>query len=406
MLRIHLVHLTPSVVRAISCLQLVQRDKSHIDDLSYIKSKPSLETIIDIVVIFAILEHECISYLTRPDILHSHRSYGESHPVEECRDLHEEPSLVSKYTLHLECDTIFPIVIAPLREHPSLEFHFPDVLTVDSMDRDDPLSDRPDDLAIYRCRLTALGNLVWDIPSFSDYYIDSIWCSICFFVCIFFLPISIFLVYLAFSELGMDDLIMDDPEYTRRLAGEIAELDEDIFSLFHIEIMTIDIAEYGEIFIESVGIVFVEIGVEDRTSFFYEKSSLFTIDELSDILTSLGSRNKRKPNRLGLAILVRDDLDTLSVVELVVEWYDPTVDLGDRDCIAEVGVDRIGKIYRSRALWECDNITTRGEYEYLIFEYIHLHLVHELASRLVCIDDSFDGLYPVAIFGFLTLARF
>ena len=203
----------------------------------------------------------------------------------------------------------------------------------------------------------------------------------------------------------MDDLIMDDPEYTRRLAGEIAELDEDIFSLFHIEIMTIDIAEYGEIFIESVGIVFVEIGVEDRTSFFYEKSSLFTIDELSDIFSSLGSRNKRKPNRFGLAIFVGDDLDTLSVVELVVEWYDPTVDLGDRDRIAEVGVDRIGKIYRSRALWECDNITTRGEYEYLIFEYIHLHLVHELASCLICIDDSFDGLYPVAIFGFLTLAR-
>ena len=273
------------------------------------------------------------------------------------------------------------------------------------MDRDDPLPDCSDDLAILGCRLTTLGELVWDIASLADDDVDSFWSSIGFLVEFFFLPISIFLVYLAFSELGMDDLIMDDPEYTRRLAGEIAELDEDIFSLFHIEIVTIDIAEYGEIFIESVGIVLVEIGVEDRTSFFYEKSSLLAIDELSDIFSSLGSRHKREPNRLGLAILVRDDLDTLSVVELVVEWYDPTIDLGDRDRIAEVGVYRIGKVDRGRALWECDDISTRCEYEYLILEHVHLHLVHELASCLISIHDSFDGLYPVAIFGFLTLAR-
>ena len=169
--------------------------------------------------------------------------------------------------------------------------------------------------------------------------------------------------------------------------------------------MTIDIAEYGEIFIESVGIVFVEIGVEYGTTFFYEKSSLLAIDELSDIFSRLGSRYKREPNRLWFAIFVRDDLDTLSVVELVVEWHDSSIDLGDRDRIAEVGVDRIRKIYRSRALWECDDISTRCEYEYLILEHIHLHLVHELASCLICIDDSFYGLYPVAIFGFLTLAR-
>ena len=126
---------------------------------------------------------------------------------------------------------------------------------------------------------------------------------------------------------------------------------------------------------------------------------------MSDIFFCLCCRYKREPNWFGLAILVCDDLDTLSVVELIVEWYDSTVDLGDRDRIAEVGVDRICKIYRSRTLWECDDITTRGEYEYLIFEHIHLHLVHELAPCLVCIDDSFDGLDPVAVFGFLTLAR-
>jgi hypothetical protein len=79
---------------------------------------------------------------------------------------------------------------------------------------------------------------------------------------------------------------------------------------------------------------------------------------------------------------------------------------GDRDCVPQIGVDRVCKIDRSRALGECDDISTRREYEYLILEHIHLHLVHELASCLIGIDDSFDRLYPVAIFGSLALACF
>ena len=88
------------------------------------------------------------------------------------------------------------------------------------MDGDDPLPDCSDDLAINWSWFTTLGNLVWDISSLADDDVDTLWSSIGFLVEIFFLPISIsiFLLDLAFSELCMDDLIMDDPEYTCRLA--------------------------------------------------------------------------------------------------------------------------------------------------------------------------------------------
>lgn len=147
-----------------------------------------------------------------------------------------------------------------------------------------------------------------------------------------------------------------------------------------------------------------QIGVEYSSSLFDKKRSLFPIDELSDIFFCLCSGDKREPYRFWLAISVGDDLYTLSIVELIIKRDDMTIYLGYCDSISEVRVDRICKIYRRRSLGKCDNIATRGEYEYLVFEYIHLHLMHELTSSLLGINDSFDRLHPVAVFGLLTLA--
>lgn len=107
---------------------------------------------------------------------------------------------------------------------------------------------------------------------------------------------------------------MDDTEDTRRLAREVAELDEDILSFLGIEFVSIDIAQYRELLIETMGIVLGEIGVEDSASFFYEERSLFTIDELSDIFFCFGCCHKREPNWFWFPIFVGDDLDTLTVV--------------------------------------------------------------------------------------------
>ncbi len=215
---------------------------------------------------------------------------------------------------------------------------------------DDPLPDSSYDTTIEYGWFTALGELVWDISRLPYDDIDSLRRSeLLIFGWFLFVELSL-VIDLAFSELCLYDLIMDDSEYRSWLAREIAELYEDIFTFLGIEGMSIDIFEYREFFVEAMSIVLHQIRVEYGTTFFDKKCPLLTIDKLSDIFSSLGSRNKREPNWFGLAIFVCDDLDTLSIAELVVEWYNMPVYFCYRDRVPEIGVDRIRKIYRSRSL--------------------------------------------------------
>ncbi len=166
--------------------------------------------------------------------------------------------------------------------------------------------------------------------------------------------------------------------------------------------MSIDVAEEGELLVESMSIVLLEVRGEDRPSLFDKKRPLLSVDKLSDIFSSLRSSNKRKPDWFGLARRVCDNLDTLTIVELIVEWYNMSVHLGDSDRVSETRVDGVGEVDRSRSLWESDDISSRGKDKYLIREYIHLHLLHELTSSIFSSHDPLDGLDPVAIFGLLT----
>ena len=112
-------------------------------------------------------------------------------------------------------------------------------------------------------------------------------------------------------------------------------MDEDVFFLLGIEIVSVDIAQYRELLIESVVVVFLQIRREDGTSFFYEKVSLLAVDELPDVLSCLRRLDKREPDRLRLLVDIRDDLDALTVMELIVERDNLTVDLGHRELVAE-----------------------------------------------------------------------
>lgn len=85
-----------------------------------------------------------------------------------------------------------------------------------------------------------------------------------------FLFVYYFFLYPSSSEFILDDLIMESPEDARRFPREISELHKDIISFLHIQVMTIDFSQYREFFVESVSIVFEEIGVEDGASFFYK----------------------------------------------------------------------------------------------------------------------------------------
>ncbi len=100
------------------------------------------------------------------------------------------------------------------------------------------------------------------------------------------------------------------------------------------------------------------------------------------------------------------DLDTLSVMEDIVEWYDLSIYLRDHELIAKLAVYSVGEVYWSRAFRKRDDISLRGEYEYLICKYIHMHLFHELASLHTVFDDILDRLDPVAVCGLYRLSLF
>ncbi len=167
--------------------------------------------------------------------------------------------------------------------------------------------------------------------------------------------------------------------------------------MFGIEDASIEILQEVEIFIESLSIVLLEVGIEDKSSLLHKKSSFFTIDKLSYMLSGFLGFYEGNPCRIWSAMLICDHLDTLAISQDIVEWHDLAIDLGDRELISESRVYRIGKIYWRRSLRECDNVSLRCEDEYLIREDIHTHLTHELFSLEGIFDDSLDRLHPVAI---------
>ena len=109
------------------------------------------------------------------------------------------------------------------------------------------------------------------------------------------------------------------------------------------------------------------------------------------------SFDKREPGRIWFLMDIGDYLDTLSIVEYVVEWYDLTVYFSDRELISELRVYSIGEVYWSSSLRKGDDIPFWREDKYLIRKYIHMHLLHELSSFETVFDDILDSLHPVAI---------
>jgi hypothetical protein len=99
---------------------------------------------------------------------------------------------------------------------------------------------------------------------------------------------------------------------------------------------------------------------------------------------------------------IDNDIHALTTPELIVEWHDPTIDLRNTRLIPDIRMDRVGEIDRCRSLRKGNDITLRREYEYLVIEYIHLHLIHESSSFVHGFQDILDSPYPI---GFMCLGR-
>ena len=280
--------------------------------------------------------------------------------VEYLCQLSKESSLISECHIHLDRDTLSSRT-TPLRRDTPSERDTVHVLTVESVDRDDPLPYSSYDPLTW-FRMTAESHLVRDIALFPD---DDIVFSatFCFFSCGFFL---FFCDRFFFSEKFAKTCIIDRPEYTRRLTREIPELYEDVFFVLRIEGFSIEVFQKGELLIESLSIVALEIGIEDESSFFDKKTSLFAIDKLSDMLTSFLSLDEGEPCGIGLSVRICDDLYALTIVEDIVEWDDLTIYLCDRELISDFAMDRIGEVDGCRTFRKGDDVSLRCEYEYLV----------------------------------------
>lgn len=183
-------------------------------------------------------------------------------------------------------------------------------------------------------------------------------------------------------------------------------MDKDIFFIFTIEDFSIDIFKERELFVESFPIVFFEITIENKSSFFYKEAPLFSIDKLSDVLTSFRGFYEREPYRVGFFMGIGRDRYTFSIMQYIIKGDDLSIYFCDHELISEFTMYRISEVYGSSSFWKRDDITFWSEDEYLISKYIHVHFFHEFSTFHTMFDDIFDGFYPVTICGFYRLPFF
>ena len=86
-------------------------------------------------------------------------------------------------------------------------------------------------------------------------------------------------------------------------------------------------------------------------------------------------------------------------MQLIIERHNLAVHLGDGEMIADIRVDRVGKINRCRSSRQRHDISLWSKKKYLILKNIDLHVAHELDSFLVFVDNFFDGFDPITILG-------
>ena len=183
--------------------------------------------------------------------------------------------------------------VTPVGRNTTVELHLFHILTVELVDRHDSHTDSSYNL-ISRFWIAAFCFFIGDISLFSNDYI-AFTRGIYFFSRGFFFW---FFWRFYLSEKFSNHSIIDVFEYASWLSREIPELYEHIFFIFTIEDFSVDIFEEREFFIESFAIVFFEITTKHKPSFFYKKTSLFTIDKLPDMLSCLWSLHEREPDRI------------------------------------------------------------------------------------------------------------
>src|SRR5690606_34657821 len=109
------------------------------------------------------------------------------------------------------------------------------------------------------------------------------------------------------------------------------------------------------------------------------------LDPLPDLVPRARRLHESEPVPRRALLRIGEDLDGVSVAQLLGQGRDAAVHLGARAAEADLGVDRKGKVDSGRAARQLLYIALRGEDENLILEEVDLEELHEFLwlSRLL-----------------------
>ncbi len=107
------------------------------------------------------------------------------------------------------------------------------------------------------------------------------------------------------------------------------------------------------------------------------------LEPLPDLVARAGARDELQPVARGsLRRLGGEDLDDVARLQPVGERDDAAVDLGSDAAVADVGVDGVGEIDRSRARGQALDLALGREDVHLVVEQVDAQRLHELAGVL------------------------
>ena len=102
------------------------------------------------------------------------------------------------------------------------------------------------------------------------------------------------------------------------------------------------------------------------------------LQEVPDVRTRLGGDDEIEPQRVGLGVRGRDDLDAVAVFQLGAQRHQLLVDLDRHAAVADIGVHRVGEVDRGGAARQRHDLALRREDVDLVREEVDLEMFEEL----------------------------
>ena len=128
-------------------------------------------------------------------------------------------------------------------------------------------------------------------------------------------------------------------------------------------------------------------------------------DVTADRRARLGRHDNVEPFRVRRSVLGAQDFHLVAVLQHGVQRPDLAVDARTDTGVADVRVNRIGKVHHSRVIGERDQVTIGRETEDLVLKQVELGVVEKLLRILAVLQDVHQLLHPVVVIANRLLSR-